>query len=297
MCTPIRKSFCPPPRPRRPPDGLTLLLSCYSALALGGRGYAAPEPTPPALAASPEANPPADGFNRGGSDPAAISIADATMVAMGGRLAWDNTRYLIWRFFGHRLHIWDRFTERDRIEYTDRKSGHRHVLIVNLKTRQGQVFIDGKEVSDAVQRTAALKSGLEEWINDSYWLIMPYKLKDSGVTLRYKGRAAMADGRPADVLVLTFAGVGVTPQNKYDVYVAKGSGLIEQWAYYEKASDPSPQFMTPWAQWRRYGKILLSGDRGKEGSLTDLAVLDAVPDSVFQSPSPVDLKALGIAPK
>jgi hypothetical protein len=218
------------------------------------------------------------------------------MAAMGGRAAWDQSRYLVWRFFGNRLHIWDRFTGRERIESTDRKTGSRQVLLMNLGTMQGQVFVDGREVTDAAQRSAALRNGHEAWINDSYWLLMPYKLKDSGVTLRYKGTGVLLDGRPADILVLTFAGVGVTPQNKYDVYLAKDSGLVEQWAYYEKVSDPSPEFILPWLSWRRYGQILLSGDRGKEGSLTDLAVLNEVPDSVFTQSAPVDLKQLRAGP-
>src|SRR5262249_18879636 len=148
--------------------------------------------------------------------------------------------YLIWRFFGSRLHIWDRYTGRERIEFSERKTGKRHVILMNINTKQGQVYIDGKEVTQAEQKAAALKDGLEAWINDSYWLLMPYKLKDSGVTLRYQGVGKLADGRPAEVLVMTFAGVGVTPQNKYDVYVAQDSGLVEQWAYYEKASDAKP---------------------------------------------------------
>jgi hypothetical protein len=121
---------------------------------------------------------------------------------------------------------------------------------------------------------------------------MPYKLKDSGVTLRYKGVENMADGRPADVLVMTFAGVGVTPQNKYEVYIARDSSLVGQWAYYEKAGDPKPEMVTPWSNWKRYGRILLSGDRGPEGSLTDLSVPDVVPDAVFTAPAPVDPKHL-----
>ncbi|MEZ5331564.1 MAG: hypothetical protein R2991_05830 [Thermoanaerobaculia bacterium] len=50
---------------------------------------------------------------------------------------------------------------------------------------------------------------------------MPYKLEDPGVTLHYLGERPMLDGRPAEVLELTFEGVGRTPQNKYHVYVAE----------------------------------------------------------------------------
>lgn len=234
-------------------------------------------------------NKPADSSSR------AAAIADATLAAMGGRAAWDGSRYLVWRFFGRRLHIWDRYTGRARIEWNDRKTGKPHLVLMNVQTRQGRVFVDGSELIEQTERSALLQRGYEIWINDSYWLIMPYKLKDGGVTLRHKGVAAMADGKPADVLELTFSQVGVTPENKYDVYVAKDSGLVEQWAYYEKASDPAPQFQTPWRGWQRYGRIMLSGDRGPEGKLTDLAVPSDVPDAVFTQTDAVDLKSLGIA--
>ena len=45
---------------------------------------------------------------------------------------------------------------------------------------------------------------------------MPFKLKNSGVTLKYLGdTTATKDGKPADVLQLTFEGMGVTPDNKH----------------------------------------------------------------------------------
>ncbi|HHL71578.1 MAG TPA: hypothetical protein ENJ29_03615, partial [Bacteroidetes bacterium] len=47
-----------------------------------------------------EANPPAPGFNLADSDARAIAIADEVMQALGGRRAWDKTRYITWRFFG-----------------------------------------------------------------------------------------------------------------------------------------------------------------------------------------------------
>lgn len=268
--------------------GLTLFFLGCGVLGSGQAAHAATTATAPSVSA----NPPADGFNLAGSDPQAVALADATLAAMGGRAAWDHSRYLVWRFFGNRLHIWDRFTGRERLEFTDQKTGTKQLVLMNLQTKQGRVFRDDKEVTEAAPRAAALRHAEEAWINDSYWLLMPYKLKDSGVTLHYKGAGTLADGRPADILILTFAGVGVTPQNKYDVYIAKDSKLVEQWAYYEKFSSLTPEFSTPWQSWHRYGQVLLSGDRGKFGALTELAVPSEVPDSVFTQAAPVDLKQL-----
>ena len=54
------------------------------------------------------------------------------------------------------------------------------------------------------------KLGKGQWINDTYWLVMPFKLKDSGVTLKYVGDGKTQAGDDADVLAMTFKNVGVT---------------------------------------------------------------------------------------
>ncbi|MHC4769928.1 MAG: hypothetical protein ACYTEI_14630, partial [Planctomycetota bacterium] len=66
--------------------------------------------------ASGDPNPPAPGFDAEGSDPEAIWIADAVMARMGGRRAWDRTRYVTWSFFDRRRHVWDKHAGRVRVE-------------------------------------------------------------------------------------------------------------------------------------------------------------------------------------
>jgi hypothetical protein len=238
---------------------------------------------PPVLAE----NPAAEGFDAAGSDAKAIAIADQVMAAMGGRAPWDQTRYLSWNFFGLRTHVWDRWSGDHRF-----MQGNRLVLM-NIGSKQGRAWTDGEELAGE-DLAKALDDTYKAWINDSYWLLMPYKLKDSGVTLTYKEEGALADGRPADVLQLTFKGVGVTPQNKYDVYVSQDKHLVEQWSYYPTADLSEPQFTTPWAKWTQHGKVLLSGDRGQR-QLTNIKVFDQLPGTVFADPAPVDLDVLPVA--
>ncbi|MDE2998714.1 MAG: hypothetical protein OXU79_06505 [Gemmatimonadota bacterium] len=229
-------------------------------------------------------NPPADGFDSAGSDARAIEIADAVMRKMGGRENWDRTRYFTWRFFGRRLHVWDRWTGDVRFEEADR------VTLMNVHSRKGRVWTAGVEIAEADSLVKYLTRGYRAWINDSYWLVMPYKLKDSGVTLTYAGEAKMENGRDAHVLTLTFTAVGVTPQNKYDVYVDKERMLVEQWSFYRNASDPEPRFVGPWTGWKPHGRIMLSAGRGTRAH-TDVAVFDDLPRTVFESPDPVDMMA------
>ncbi len=240
--------------------------------------------------------PAAPRFDLEGSDPRAILIADSVMTRMGGWDAWDRTRYIRWNFLGARDHVWDKHRNRARIEGTSPRTGKHYVMLLDVDTGVGRAFNDGEEVTAPDELPGMLDAGVAAWINDSYWLVMPYKLKDTGVTLKYVGAGKLPDERPADILQLTFTGVGRTPQNKYHLWVARSSGLVEQWAFFSKAGDDEPQFTTPWGGWKQYGRIMLSGDRGElrghRAQLTNIAVYDELPDSVFESPDPVDWEAI-----
>jgi hypothetical protein len=229
-----------------------------------------------------EVNPAAEGFRADASDARAIEIADEVMDAMGGRAAYDRTRFLRWNFFGRRTHLWDKWTGDLRTEYLGR-DGRRVLICMNVASLKGWVWVAGEAVTDSVQHREWMERGKSIWINDSYWLVMPYKLKDTGVALRYGGESTMEDGRRADKLVLTFEGVGDTPNNKYDVYVARDTRLVEEWSFYENAADSEPSFRLPWRDWQPYGDILLSGDR-RDYQLTELAVFDHVDPALFKEP-------------
>jgi hypothetical protein len=227
----------------------------------------------PAPEASP-ANPPCAGFDAAGSDPRAIAIADEVMQAMGGRAAWDKARVLCWNFFGRRSHVWDKQSGDYRLEEGEK------LVLMNLETGQGRAFEKGVELVEPAAREAALKRAHSIWINDSYWLVMPYKLKDSGLTLKYAGEGELADGRKADRLELTFAGVGDTPDNRYLVFVGRDTHLVERWQYFQKAGDAEAKMDTPWENWEWHGGIRLASGRGEKRELGGLQVLDAPPASL-----------------
>ena len=242
---------------------LTCIWSCSPAT----------DSTPPVE--SPE-NPAAAGFNETGSDPEAIALADSVMAAMGGRKAWDNTRYIGWTFFGRRHLLWDKNTGNVRIEIPADST----VFLVNVFDKKGKALVEGEEITEADSLSKLMDRAEAIWINDSYWLVMPFKLKDSGVTLKYLGQDSTQAGSLAEVLALTFENVGNTPQNKYHVYIDPASKLVVQWDYFQNAADESPRITSPWTEYQSYGKILLSGGRGNRG-LTNIAVFESVPPNVF----------------
>jgi hypothetical protein len=223
------------------------------------------------------ANPAADGFDFANSDPAAVELADSIMVAMGGRQNWDNTRFISWNFFGNRDLVWDKKEERVRIESFNDSITY----VVNLKTLTGKVWVKGQELTEKDSLNKMLDKAKSIWINDSYWLVMPFKLKDSGVTLKYLGEDTLMTGDRCNVLQLTFANVGDTPQNKYHVYVDLTDNLVKQWAYYSNASQDSANFIRPWDNYKKYGKILLSADRSDSGGPRNVSVTDTINEKLF----------------
>lgn len=217
------------------------------------------------------------------SDPAAVEIAQATVEAMGGWDAWDRTRFVSFKFFGNRLHVWDRRTNDWRMEATDRE-GVSSIVLMNVDTREGRVWRDGEELAGE-ELAAALEGAHQAWVNDTYWMFMPFKLLDPGVTLKHGGETTLDDGRAADILVMTFAdNAGYTPQNRYDVMVARDTQLVEAWSFYADRGDEEPRFTMPWSGWERFGEILIATDHGR-GLDWDIAVHESLPRSIFEDPA------------
>lgn len=222
-------------------------------------------------------NPSAPGFGSTHSDPRAVALADQVMEALGGRAAWDATRCIEWTFAGKRKLLWDKWTGDFRLD-----DGNK-VVLMNVGTGQGRVFEGGVELTRDPDKTRELLDGAYRiWVNDSYWMFAPYKLKDSGVTLTLAGVRALPDGRLADVLRLEFEGVGVTPDNAYEMWVERDTRRVEQWTYFKRRDDPEPAMTTPWAGWKRYGGIWLASDHGKGPATTDIAVFDEPPTRLSQ---------------
>ena len=224
------------------------------------------------------------------SDPKAVAIATATLEALGGAKAWEASRYFRFDFFGFRTHHWDRWSGRHRLEGKT-KEGVEYVVLSDLNTREGKVFLDGKEASGE-EAKKWLENAYGAFINDTYWLLMPYKLLDPGVHLKYDGEETL-DGVVYDKLKLTFGKVGLTPGDTYWAYINRGTHLMDRWAYFLEGwtADKKPTAWL-WQGWERHGGILLSGSRknledGKERSLGQLGVFASLPDSVFDSPAKV----------
>lgn len=231
-------------------------------------------------------NPPAAGFNQAASDEKAIHLADATMKAMGGRAAWDKLHYVAWNFFGARDLVWDKQMGRVRIDFPRDSS----IYLINVNTMEGKVLRKGEEMTqpDSLKKYLGIAKSI--WINDSYWLVMPFKLKDSGTTLKYLRQDTIKGGATAEVVELTFENVGDTPNNKYEVFIDKSDTLVKQWAFFREAAQDTASAVWPWDNYKDYNGLMLSGDRSDDKGPKNIRVYDTLPNAVFESFEVPELK-------
>jgi hypothetical protein len=237
-----------------------------------------------ALAAGPAAAHPRE------APPTPEAVAQEVMEALGGKEAWDATRFIRFTFAGRRTHWWDKHTGRHRIE-GQTQDGKKFVVLENINTKEGQAWLDGQKV-EGDEAKELLERAYAAWINDTYWLLMPYKLQDPGVKLSYVGEETI-DGKTYDKLLLTFGNVGLTPGDRYWAYINQDTHLMDRWAYVLESMEPgSEPTAWRWEGWQKYGNIMLAPNRVQVGGdrtleLGDIAVPETLPDSVFTSPDPV----------
>ena len=214
---------------------------------------------------------------KGSADAKSKTIADNIITAMGGQEKWDNTNYLSWTFFGSRKLVWDKQGSRARIENPRDTS----LYLVDLNTLEGRYFKNGNEITDTAILNKKMTQAKYIWINDSYWLAMPFKLRDPGVNLKYVREDTIPGGLDASVLQLTFNAVGNTPENKYEVYVDHKDNLIKQWSFFKSADQADPPRSWPWDNYQDFNGLLMSTDRSDKSGPSEVMVYDVMDEKVF----------------
>lgn len=262
------------------------------------------QPAQPA-AAAPSAPQVVEAFNPARSDEKAIAIVDEVIKASGGADQWGKTRYMKFTFVvkqgdkrsSVRTHYWDKFEQRSRLEGSSR-DGKALVALSDHKTKAGQATLDGQLLFDAdAKKYTDLAYGT--LINDSYWLVMQFKLKDPGVRLRHDGEVKVGPVTYDKILVSFDDGIGLTSKDRYWLYVNRDTHVVEKWSFVltGEAAGTAPRAFA-WEDYNTIGGLKLSLRKTQDGGenpaaivLENVQVFDTLPDSVFTSTSAVQLTA------
>lgn len=170
-------------------------------------------------------------------DPKAEEVAAAMMKAMGGEHAWKAAHFIRYDFkvtrggkqVVNRSHLWDKWGGRYRLETKTKDGKSEVVLFTNVNDKQGGVYRDGAKLEGA-DADKALQSAHGAYINDMYWLAMPWKWMDPGVNVKYVGPQKRGKDE-YEVVQLTFSQVGLTPGDTYRAFISKASNLMTYWEY------------------------------------------------------------------
>lgn len=220
-------------------------------------------------------NPPSPGFDLANSDPAAVELADSIMVAMGGKKNWDETRYLSWGLAGEREFVWDRRSGHVRIESLPDSTTY----LFRVGDDGGRVSAGGTEVIDPDSVAAMLAAARTVWKRDSFWFVMPFRLKDDGLTLKYLGEERTDTAR-YNLLQITIAAGGAGPAGEYLAYVDLGDNLIKMVAKTDDVNGRADEFPMRWNNYKQHGDILLPGS-GSRG-LRDVRVHRQLAEEIFE---------------
>ncbi|MEO6871078.1 MAG: DUF6503 family protein [Chthoniobacterales bacterium] len=147
----------------------------------------------------------------------------------------------------------------------------------NVPAQTDEVKWKGKDVTVNLADPGTAedaKAAYARWVNDSYWLLAPLKLKDKGVTVEAEGTKEI-NGAQRDVLKLSFAQVGLTPNDQYRLYVDPQSKLVTYWDYMPKGDKG---MSGTWEDYKKTGGLTLATnhkmDNGVQIRFENLKVTD-----------------------
>ena len=229
-----------------------------------------------------------------GQDARATEVGKAMIEAMGGQSAWDHARYFRFDFTAVRSgkkvasfsHYWDRWTGRYRVEGED-AHGVPWKAYFNVNTKEGDYWVNGAR-TEGDARSKGLEDAYGRFINDTYWLLAPWKVFDPGVNLEYVGEVQDPGGHACDEIKLSFGNVGLTPKDIYWMDVDKRTHLLDEWKFVlNGGNDPPTQ--VEWKEWGKFGGIALSVSKpfiGKpvEIRFENLRVSDTPDDAALTPP-------------
>ena len=222
------------------------------------------------------------------SEPVVRALTDA----MGGLKTWESLPCFRFDFVAVRdgkevsryRHWWDKRNGRCRMEGPD-EHGKNVTAVFGLADKKGTAFVEGIGESDSARVAQIIEYGYERWVNDTYWVMMPFKLRDPGVKIRYS-RPERTLQATYDVLEVTFVpGTGLTSDDHYWLYVNRATHLIDRWEFVLTGQKPPPSGSS-WEAWTNVGPVKLSLQRrfpGKPAMLRfeNVATPGAFDESVF----------------
>jgi hypothetical protein len=148
----------------------------------------------------------------------------------------------------------------------------------------GRAWVDGQAIEgDSLAKLLKLARRL--WTNDTYWMLMPYKLRDPGVMLKHEGNV-QEGGRACEKVALAFDNVGQTPGDRYWIYVDPKLHRIVKWDYLLQGETEMDS--ATWEGWQEHGGLWFPTAHRKPPNLNiytrDIEAVSAFGPAEFSAP-------------
>lgn len=166
----------------------------------------------------------------------AEELTDKIQAAINQK-AWDTTAAVSFSFRGNHHYLWNKKHNLVQVKWDDTK------VLYNTQTVEGVAYKNDKKLTDS-QKIVAIKKANDYFNNDSFWLIAPFKLRDTGTTRSI----VMQDNQEA--LMVTYASGGSTPGDSY-VWIVDQNYVPKAWKLWVSII-PVGGLETSWEDWKTF---------------------------------------------
>jgi hypothetical protein len=155
-------------------------------------------------------------------------------------------------------HLWNVAAGTDEVKWKD-KQGKDHQVTANLAA-------PGSDEEG--------KAAYARWVNDSYWLLAPLKVRDHGVHVEAGGQKDL-NGVTCETMRLKFDKVGLTPSDQYVFYLDPKTNLPVAWDYIPESGTG---MQATWEKFQTFGGLNLATEHNFNGKTIKLKDIKVVAD-------------------
>ncbi|WGH76166.1 hypothetical protein P8625_03080 [Tenacibaculum tangerinum] len=146
--------------------------------------------------------------------------------------AYKNTRFIEWSFRGKHFYKWDKQEDIVEVSWDANK-----VTLHTKNPERSSVLVDGEKV----ENKELLQNAIDYFNNDSFWLIAPYKVFESGI----ERRIVLHEGKEA--LLITYTTGGSTPGDSY-LWILDDNGMPVSYKMWVSII-PTGGIEATWSDW------------------------------------------------
>lgn len=189
------------------------------------------------------------------------------------KAAWDQTRFVSWKFISGTSYLWDKDKKAVLVEWGNNK------VLLHTPTQTGLAYVDGQLVTSPEARQKLLDKAWAQFANDSFWLCAPMKAFDPGTRREIASNKAGEEG-----LLVHYGSGGVTPGDSY-LWLLDETGKPKAWQMWVNII-PVGGLRYTWEDWS-------GGANGPQiaqqhdGKLLDVPIIDLAYPSYTDENSPL----------